>query len=455
MINTLMRKALPAVIIIVTAGICSCDKQSNETKLAPPYPLQGGRFGAGAAASEDGTVIAVSAANDGIAFIGGDGEDHAELLRSYIHVYSSTGGAWTLSETISSDGYPFFGQCLKMSADGRTLVAGSRGAVHVFKRSGTAWEKVGLFSYINEEYPGYTDINFGGDIAVSGDGILVVAGHPNGNGKKGVVFLYAWDPAARNWNGGNNISGGRPLEPAIQISVTASDGARGDGFGHVALSADASTLAVGAIGEWTETVNGETEWHYNGCRAYVFRRAGSTYVERDRLMYTSGTPLDRFGKTLALSADGNLLAVAAPNRTLVPGAAEPKNEQQGAVYVYRYNGSNWAETMLTASDATGQTRFGTALAMTGSGAGILVGAPGSIWQVPDHTYRESAYLYEYSGGAWKETIIRPSDPAMGNLFGCSVAITGDGTTKVVGASYAKKRIGLQNVPRVGKGYIYR
>jgi hypothetical protein len=114
----------------------------------------------------------------------------------------------------------------------------------------------------------------------------------------------------------------------------------GDHFGSaIAMSADGSTLAVAAEGEASGS-SGVNAGEYddsapNAGAVYVFRRNGRRWAQEEYIKapeveagsrFGGGSPLN--GHTLALSADGNTLVVAAPSAT-VQGATHA-----GEVHLY-------------------------------------------------------------------------------------------------------------------------
>jgi hypothetical protein len=132
---------------------------------------------------------------------------------------------------------------------------------------------------------------------------------------------------------------------------------------------------------------------------------------------------DRFGRSVAL--DGDHAIVGADFEDGDGGS------DRGAAYIFdREEGGtdNWGEVKkLTASDAADGDQFGTSVSIDGSTA--VVGAP----------YKDSgaAYIfYRDEGGDdnWgQEAILAASDAESGDLFGWSVAVSGN--YAVVGAPY--------------------
>ena len=101
----------------------------------------------------------------------------------------------------------------------------------------------------------------------------------------------------------------------------------------------------------------------------------------------------------------------------------------GSAYVYTRSGSTWSlQDKLTALDAAAADIFGFSVAI--SGDTVVVGA---YADADGGAESGSAYVFTRSGGIWSEqTKLTASDPAIGDGFGYSVAISGD---SVVVGSY--------------------
>jgi len=243
----------------------------------------------------------------------------------------------------------------------------------------------------------------------------------------------------------NDAGIGYPLyiDPIIQMAkLTASDGAASDYFGtSVAISGD--TVVVGAR---DATVSG----HFQQGSAYVFvEPAGgwsTTSSYTAKLTASDGAAGDSFGISVAISGD-----------TVVVGAFWAQidgNTNQGAAYVFVKPAGGWATTStyaakLTASDGTLNDNFGWSVAI--SGDTVVVGSPNAA--IGGHTNQGSAYVFVEPAGGWSTTSsytakLTASDGAAGDLFGWSVAISGD--TVVVGAPHAA--IGGQT--RQGAAYVF-
>ncbi|MCP4696630.1 MAG: hypothetical protein GY862_07250, partial [Gammaproteobacteria bacterium] len=133
---------------------------------------------------------------------------------------------------------------------------------------------------------------------------------------------------------------------------------------------------------------------------------------------------DWFGTSAAL--DENTLLVGAPRDescALVSGCPAG-----GAVYVFMFNGTDWNQhARLTASDAAAGDGFGVSVALSGDTA--LIGA---IYDDDGGVDSGSAYMFTRSGTVWsQQQKLTADDTAEDDLFGWSVALSDD--TALIGA----------------------
>jgi len=233
----------------------------------------------------------------------------------------------------------------------------------------------------------------------------------------------------------------------------------------VAVSADGSTIAVGAQHESSGArgINGNQndESAYNAGAVYVYARSGGgTWAQQAYLKASNAGSGDHFGNAVALSADGNTLAVAAfwesSGATGVNGDQNDNSiPQAGAVYVFTRSGGTWTQQAYIKASNTGRRgegelpgegdQFGFSLALSGDGNILAVGAPsedsnaGGINGNQQSDAASSAgavYVYGRSGGTWAQQAYLKSDTptnfTLGDQFGYSVALDGDGTTLAAG-----------------------
>ena len=145
---------------------------------------------------------------------------------------------------------------------------------------------------------------------------------------------------------------------------------------------------------------------------------------------------DRFGSSIALSSDGNTMAVGAPLDNV------GSNSDQGSVYLFSKSGNNWIlQSQIFASDGAGADSFGSSVSISGNGNTLIVGAPGSF----QTQIQGSVYVFTYSGGVWTEQpkiLVTPNinNPSSIIGFGSKVIISADGNTLFAGTQYGGQYI---------------
>lgn len=128
-----------------------------------------------------------------------------------------------------------------------------------------------------------------------------------------------------------------------------------------------------------------------------------------------------FGHRIAL--DGDTLVVSAEGEDSSATGINPSNPPRdgaansGAVYVYKRVGSSWElDAYIKASDTRSNAGFGRSVALQGDT--LVVGA----WKDDG---RGATYVYERSGGVWKEQVKLLPDEQTETNFGQSVALLDD------------------------------
>ena len=262
--------------------------------------------------------------------------------------------------------------------------------------------------------------------------------------------------------------------------MKASNTGAGDAFNAVALSADGSTLAVGAFGEDSADTlvggAGTSNAAADAGAVYVYRRAASGAWAQEAYIKASNTGAgDLFGYPVSLSADGSVLAVGAPSEDgpfTDPLADSEVNS--GAAYVYRRTGTTWAfEARLKPAFVDASDNFGWVVDISSDGTVLAVGA---YLEDSDATtingdatsdvFRDSGAAYVFrrsSGGSWaQEAFFKASNTNPGDSFGWSIALSGDGATLAVGARFeasAANRVdGVQSdnsSAQAGAVYVFR
>lgn len=295
---------------------------------------------------------------------------------------------------------------------------------------------------------------FGRAVALSADGLtLAVGAEQDASGATGINgdeadtsapgagAVYVFRRAAGGW--------------AQEAYVKASNTDAGDGFGHaIALSGDGNTLVVGAPGEdggisGIEVGQGDNSAPQAGA-VYVFSRTGGVWSQQAYIKAHKVDPLDVFGTTVALSDDGNVLAVGAPledggDAGVNGNPSDNSLLDAGAVYLFHRNMGTWTQgAYIKASKTAFDDRFGSALAISGDGMTLAVGTyrqssfPGGVGSDQDNNlslWSGAAYVFaRTSAGGWaQQAFIKPTKGGSLDYFAYSVALSWDGSTLAVGA----------------------
>jgi hypothetical protein len=208
-------------------------------------------------------------------------------------------------------------------------------------------------------------------------------------------------------NADSGAARGLETDPYVQVgaALTGSSMAGSGLFGAAgAISGDASTVLIGAP---TDGASGT---------AYVFTPAVTGWVQQAALTDPSLPSSAYLGDSVALSANGGIALVGAPNA--------------GEVLVFSRTGTTWSLESTIAAPAT-ITGFGTSVSLSADGATALIGDNGSSGASNVTT----AIVFDFVGGSWHEqAVLSPSGEAgNGSTFNpASVALSADASTALLG-----------------------
>lgn len=445
------------------------------------------RFGTSIALSADGNTLAIGVPNEDSSTAGintTSTDDGSADNSGAVYIFSRNGSSWSQQAYIkadnvsSSDG---FGISISLSQDGNTLAIGARledsnstgisstpntddsvsnsGAVYVYSRSGSTWNHQ---AYIKADNAGAFNY-FGASVDLSSDGNTLAVGAggedsnstgfnstPNNDGSadsSGAVYIFT--RSTSSW--------------AQQAYIKSSNNEASDNFGNILdLSYDGNTLAVG-VHQDSNTLFGINTTPVDDSSAsrsgavYVFIRSGSSWSEQAYIKPSIVGQYDEFGNSIALSSNGDTLAVGAhleeSSSTSISNAPAGDNDafRAGAVYIFTRNNSTWNEdTYIKPDNMRAWDEFGHAVSLSQDGNTLAVGAPTEngrgkgINPVDDSfsitsgaayifvrnnlIWNQQAYIKsKYNGGA---TLI---DAGSEDEFGTSVSLSGDGNSLAVGA----------------------
>ncbi|HEV2974753.1 MAG TPA: IPT/TIG domain-containing protein [Solirubrobacteraceae bacterium] len=281
------------------------------------------------------------------------------------------------------------GASAALSADGGTLIVGALkdggGAAHLFTLDGGTWVQQG-----SKLTPG--EVGEGAEGCVSG---------------------------AEGCNG--------CAEEALAEGGEASECAFG---GSVALSADGNTAL---LGDPSATSAPGTVW--------VFTRSGVTWTRRTALTGGGKSGEGRFGRSVALSADGSTALVGDTSA----------HDGRGGFWVFTGGGSTWTrEPELTDKEASVSAHLGRSVALSADGSTALVAGAG------DTNYTGAVWQFTRGAAGWSQVPgkLTGAGTVPGDHFGKSVALSGDGGTALVGAPDAGEGAGaVWAFVRSGEGFV--
>jgi hypothetical protein len=227
----------------------------------------------------------------------------------------------------------------------------------------------------------------------------------------------------------------------------------------VAISSNGLTLAVGAPDEGSASkgINGnQNDTSMSGAGAvYVFTRpnANGAWTQQAYVKASNPGMGDAFGHIVALSADGNTMAVSAyyeaSNAKGIGGNQEDDSiPQAGAVYIFVRQAGKWTQQAYIKASNTGEAgtadtfgdgdQFGFALAISGDGSTVAVGANAedsnatTINGNQNDNSAQSAgavYIFTRAGAAWtQQAYVKPPNTFQNTQFGYSVSLSFDGNT---------------------------
>ncbi len=131
-----------------------------------------------------------------------------------------------------------------------------------------------------------------------------------------------------------------------------------------------------------------------------------------------------FGSAVALSSDGNVVAVGAT------GNDHGGWLNRGQVKVFEWNGSAWVQKGVALYGESPEDAFGTSIALTPDGSTLSVGA---YYNDGNGTSAGHVRTFTWSGSAWLQKGLDVEGGAASDRLGSSVALSSDGNILATGA----------------------
>lgn len=348
-----------------TAGKAYLYRYSNgswsEKPITASDKAAGDQFGYSVALSGDGLRAVI-----GAPFANGEG-------KVYLFLWDGTN---YIQETIltAADGAvgDDFGSAVSIDYYSTRVVVGapnadfaaitSIGAVYVFSRSGSAWSQEAKLQDTGNVAS--TLLGCSVSIVDNGDRLIAGASGYTDTIKTGAVYVYArtgtiWYQEER---------------------LVPSDAAADDSFGHSAeISGDSTRMIGGSYGG--------DDLASNTGKAYIFKRAGTTWTEEAKLTASDRAADDSFGYSVSINKTGNNVLIGAY-------AADPSAlSSAGKVYTFSRSGSTWTQrNILTASDKAAGFVFGRSVSLNSSGDVGIMGSKDADSGI--YTAAGKAYIFK-------------------------------------------------------------
>ncbi|MEL6552022.1 MAG: DUF4347 domain-containing protein [Cyanobacteria bacterium J06621_11] len=299
-----------------------------------------------------------------------------------------------------------FGYSVSLSADGQIMAVGSRfnddnglnsGHVRIFQNNNGNWEQIGA-DINGEKSSSYS----GWSISLSADGSMLAVGAPyntdNGT-QSGQVRVYQNNNG--NWD---------------QVGIDINGGGTYGRFGRsVSLSADGNTLAVGASG--SDNYSGKTQIYRNVNNLFWEPLGGSINGEAD---------YDYSGSSVSLSADGNTVAIGAPQN-------DNNGYNSGNVRIYRYSSDGWTQVGTDIEGEASSDNSGSSVSLSADGNVIAIGARYNDGENGDSSGH--VRIYRDNNGSWDQVGSDIDGEDFSDFAGWSVSLSDDGNTVAIGARY--------------------
>lgn len=297
------------------------------------------------------------------------------------------------------------GWSVSMSEDGSRVAIGSR----IYNGGALNTGGVQIFDLVDGDWVQYGPIlsgeaaqdQFGHTLSLSAGGRILVVGTPfndNAGTSAGKVQVY-------------DLSGGTITQIGSDINGLRSQ----DRFGSsVSISGDGNRIVVGAS---TKNSNGNSSG-----QTRVFEYRGGIWTQLGSSIDGEAAE-DNSGWAVAMSKEGNRIAIGAPNN-------DGSGIDAGHVRIFQYTGSNWVQLGNDIDGEAAEDYSGSAISISSeSGNRIAIGAYGNESK---GTRTGHVRVFEFIGNSWVQRGIDIDGDRTFNDSGSSVSLSSDGSRLAVG-----------------------
>jgi hypothetical protein len=405
--------------------------------------------------------ISTSISYDGNTVIFGGSGDNSNLGAAWIFIRNISSEIWSQqgSKLVGSGAlgsYVSQGNSVAMSGDGNTAMIGGplgdneNGGVWIFVRNAT----LGVWLQQGDQLVGSTDQESafqGTSVSLSSDGNMAIVGGSGDNASLGATWIFMRNPTG-NWSQqGEKLVGSGFIELNSVINPQNIGILQGC---SVSMSNSGTSVIVGGSGD---------RGNLGAVWVFVQNVSTGTWYQLGSKLVGSGSVSSNTGEasSVSITADGNTACIGGPF----------DNFYIGATWLFTRNSNGtWSQlgTKLIGSGYSGvNVQQGYAVSISGDGSTVLSGGPsdgygtGAVW----------VFAVNSTTGYWSQQ----GNKLVGGGFigslvyqGCSVALSYDGNTAIVGGFNDNNAIGAgwifvrdlvmgnwsqQNSKLVGSGYV--
>ena len=267
----------------------------------------------------------------------------------------------TEGSIFSGDTSDFFGTRIAFSGDGTTLaitylLQNSITIVYEYNTRKRLWEKVGgsISGTQVDDYSGYS-------MSLNNRGTILALGSPRYDGLSGAdsgkVVVYRFNSFNKSWE-----IYGNELIP---------DGDLNDSYGFsVSLNSVGTVLAVGTV-----YGNNDSGLSTGYTQVFGYDLASNSWIQRGQTIF-GDNPDDNAGYSVALSSNGNILAVGYKLSDSYDEYYNLLSIDSGAIKVFEYRIDQWVQISNTIRSDFSYDYIGSTLSMSSDGLTIAAGALG-------------------------------------------------------------------------------
>ena len=302
-----------------------------------------------------------------------------------------------------------WGSNFDLSRDGNNIIAGwhedtsRKGIVRVYELLGNTWTQVG------SDFQGVSNNQqLGVSVAINAEGNIIVLGETNG-----LQYIGAFQAFERNGNswvalGPKTLGTGNSDKIASTLDIDDS------GYRIITRNSGSGFGATGQTKVYDYTPTGTSSW----------TQVGNSI---------QGTVLaDIVGSSVNISGDGNTIAIGS---FLQSGPVADQSKFKIKVFDYDQISADWIQKGVT---LVGQTnnfgRYPGTATLNKKGDRIIIGANEAPDPQPNPASDDSgrAYVFDYTGGGWVNSVSSLQGSDTTDNFGRSVSLNDEGTIFAVG-----------------------